>query len=121
MAQGRDLGLHRTFLAHDRTLMAWIRTSTSLISFGFGIYKFFEYLRETEGRHFAQRFGPREFAICMVGIGIFALVLATVQYKRTIKSLEREYGETYKSLAGELAMLLGLMGVGILFVVLFRE
>src|SRR5262252_7898755 len=118
MAQGRDLGLHRTFLAHDRTLMSWIRTSTSLISFGFGIYKFFELLRETEGRHFGQRFGPREFALTMIGIGIIGLVLATIQYKRTVKGLEREFGETYHSLAGELAMLLAAIGLGVLIVVL---
>ena len=28
-------------VALDRTLMAWVRTATSLISFGFTIYKFF--------------------------------------------------------------------------------
>ena len=27
--------------------MAWIRTSLSMISFGFTIYKFFQYLRES--------------------------------------------------------------------------
>ena len=42
------LAIERTRLAHERTLMAWVRTSTSLISFGFSIYKFFEYLKESE-------------------------------------------------------------------------
>ncbi len=42
------LAVERTRLAHERTLMAWVRTSVSLISFGFTIYKFFEYLRESE-------------------------------------------------------------------------
>ena len=40
------LAVDRTRLAYERTLMAWTRTATSLISFGFTIYKFFEYLRE---------------------------------------------------------------------------
>src|SRR4030095_4895232 len=46
----QSLAVQRTFLAHERTLMAWVRTSASLISFGFTIYKFFAYLVETEGR-----------------------------------------------------------------------
>ena len=46
MATNEELALRRTFLAHERTLMAWIRTSVSLISFGFTIYKFFQYLAQ---------------------------------------------------------------------------
>jgi len=41
------LALERTRLAHDRTMMAWIRTATSLISFGFTIHKFFEYVHQS--------------------------------------------------------------------------
>ena len=50
-ASGPDqltLALERTYLANERTLMAWIRTATSLITFGFTLYKFFEYLHETD-------------------------------------------------------------------------
>jgi hypothetical protein len=42
------LALERTRLAHERRLMAWVRTATSLISFGFTIYKAFEYLRQRQ-------------------------------------------------------------------------
>jgi uncharacterized membrane protein YidH (DUF202 family) len=31
------LSLQRTVLSHERTMLAWVRTSTSLITFGFGI------------------------------------------------------------------------------------
>jgi inner membrane protein YidH len=48
MASGMDLSLRRTFMAQERTLMAWIRTSVCLISFGFSIYKFFDYLAKAE-------------------------------------------------------------------------
>ena len=34
-----DLGELRTIMAADRTLMAWVRTSLSMLSFGFTIYK----------------------------------------------------------------------------------
>jgi inner membrane protein YidH len=33
------LAVDRTRLAHERTLMAWVRTATSMISFGFTIAK----------------------------------------------------------------------------------
>ena len=42
--------MRRTFLATERTLMAWVRTSLSMISFGFTIVKFFEYLAEERKR-----------------------------------------------------------------------
>ena len=36
------LALERTRGAYERTLMAWVRTGTSLITFGFAVYKFFQ-------------------------------------------------------------------------------
>jgi hypothetical protein len=32
-----NLAVDRTRLAHERTMLAWVRTATSLITFGFGI------------------------------------------------------------------------------------
>src|SRR5262245_62649597 len=79
---GTRMAVDRTRLAHDRTLMAWVRTATSLISFGFTIYKFFQYLQEKDQARADRIFGPREFALLMIGIGLTALVLATVQHRR---------------------------------------
>jgi len=39
---GTRLAVDRTWLAHERTMLAWVRTAASLISFGFTIYKFFQ-------------------------------------------------------------------------------
>ena len=39
------LAYERTFLAHERTLMAWVGAASSLITFGFSIYKFFHWNR----------------------------------------------------------------------------
>jgi uncharacterized membrane protein YidH (DUF202 family) len=41
-----ELARERTRQAADRTLMAWIRTSLSLIGFGFGIAKYRDILLE---------------------------------------------------------------------------
>src|SRR5262249_44507939 len=100
MAADSDrLALRRTFLAHERTLMAWIRTSVSLISFGFTIYKFFQYLVETKiGTTTHALLSPRRFALCMIGVGVLTLAVATIDYRRTLKTFERENGEKYHSL-----------------------
>ena len=117
-----DLALRRTFLAHERTLMAWIRTSTSLISFGFTIYKFFEYIVQTKlvDRPPHRFFGPRSFALCMISVGVAALATAAIDYQHTLKILEREHGLKYRSLAGKLTGLMFFLGLGLLIVVLFR-
>ncbi len=47
-----ELSLERTILSHERTLMSWVRTATSLITFGFAIYKFFQL--ELQNRPLAQ-------------------------------------------------------------------
>jgi putative membrane protein len=115
------LAVDRTRLAHDRTLMAWVRTSTSLISFGFTIYKFFQYLHEQQGTQSRGRFGPRQFATVMIGIGIVALVLATFQHRRDMKTLRVHYPEVPYSMATILAGLISILGVLALVAVVFRQ
>jgi inner membrane protein YidH len=122
MAAESNLGLQRTFLAYDRTLMAWIRTSTSLITFGFSVYKFFAYLVDGDETPVAHRlFGPREFALAMVGIGLIALAFAAVQYKNSLQLLERQFGERYRSQAWTLAAFISALGLCVLIVVLLRQ
>ena len=122
MASENSLALKRTFMAHERTLMAWIRTSTSLITFGFTIYKFFAYLVEADDTPLADSVvGPREFALAMISIGLVTLAVAAVQYKNSLQLLEQEFGEKYRSLAGALAMVVSFLGLGVLIVVLLRQ
>ena len=122
MTSENSLALKRTFMAHERTLMAWIRTSTSLITFGFTIYKFFAYLVEADDTPLADSVvGPREFALAMISIGLVTLAVAAVQYKNSLQLLEQEFGEKYRSLAGALAMVVSFLGLGVLIVVLLRQ
>jgi putative membrane protein len=117
-----DLALRRTFMAHERTLMAWIRTSTSLISFGFTIYKFFQYLPETgDARSSPEGFGPRGFALSMIGVGLIALAFAIVDYRRTLGILEHEYGQKHASSAGQLAVVIFMMGLFLLILVSLHQ
>src|SRR5262245_28772852 len=121
--KAQSLALQRTFLAHERTLMAWVRTGASLMSFGFAIYKFFVYLSEEEGRrHRVGRlgFGPWEFAVGMISVGILSLVLAVLQERRALKLLEVENNTKYSSLAEKIAAILAFVGLWLLTIVLFR-
>ena len=116
-----QLAVDRTRLAHDRTLMAWVRTATSLISFGFTIYKFFQYLREKTPGPSEPLFGPREFALVMIGIGLMALVLATVQHRRDVVQLRHWYPNVPYSLATILAGFLSILGIVAFLAVIFRQ
>ena len=115
------LAIERTRLAHERTLMAWVRTATSLISFGFSIYKFFQYLRESQGAPTSGAIGPREFGGLMIGIGIAALILATIGHRRSMRTLRTDYGALIPySLSTVVAGLIGGLGVILLVAVLLR-
>ena len=116
------LALDRTRLAYERTLMAWVRTSTSLISFGFTIYKFFQYLRESQTTPPESRlFGAREYALLMIGVGVVALVLATFDHRRNLHALRTSYGPVQSSLAMALAFFMSVVGVVALVAVFFRQ
>ena len=104
--------------------MAWVRTSTSLISFGFTISKFFQYLRENQpGAANEVLMGPRGFALLMIGIGLAILVLATVEHRRSLRALRIEYGGDLVpySLATVVGALIGLLGILGLLAVAFRQ
>lgn len=116
-----DLAVDRTRLAHERTLMAWVRTSASLISFGFTIYKFFQYLKD-QGQSIQDRaFGPPQFAMFLIAIGLISLVLATLHHRREMKVMRAHYAHVPYSLATVVGALVALLGVVTFGAVIFRQ
>lgn len=114
-----ELALTRTRLAHERTMMAWIRTSTSMISFGFGIYKFFDYFQSDH--HIHQGFvTPRRFSIFLIGLGLFVLAGAAAQNRAELREL-RKSGHVPISLAGMVAVLIAILGLVALVTAVLRE
>ncbi len=99
--------------------MAWVRTSVSLISFGFSIYKFFQYLRESQQAPPGGPFGPRHFGMLMITIGVLTLALATTDHRRSLRVLRERYGHVQGSHTAVLAALIALLGVVGLLVVVF--
>lgn len=116
-----DLAIERTLLAHERTLMAWVRTATSLISFGFTIYKFFDYLQQQNRQTIEHAFGPREFAVAMIAIGLTALVLAMIEHRRSRAALQTLGAPPRRSLALITAFLIAALGIAGLILALLRR
>ena len=81
------LALDRTKLAAERTLMAWLRTALSMLSFGFAIYKFFQVLQDQTTKAVVDPEAPRHLALFLVGIGTAALLAACVQHVKYVRSL----------------------------------
>jgi putative membrane protein len=105
------LAVDRTRLAYERTLMAWIRTAASLISFGFTIYKFFQFLRDGGGSTHDGLLSPRHFALIMIGIGLSALAIATIDHRRHMQQLRADYGPVPFSLSAVVSFFVAVLGI----------
>jgi putative membrane protein len=106
--------------SYERIMMAWISTATSLITFGFSIYKFFQL--EAPGAGPKNRLiGPREFAFALVSIGLFSLLLATVEHRQSVRALAAQYGAKRYSLAGVVAGLITILGICALLAMIFSQ
>jgi putative membrane protein len=119
------LAVTRTMVALDRTLMAWIRTSVSLISFGFTIYKFFQYLRnDTSVTHTERLLSPRGVALVLIGLGVGALSLATLDYRSQRQALAaeyHEYGPVHFSIAAAVSTVISGLGIVGFVLVFLRQ
>ena len=116
------LAVDRTRLAFERTTMAWVRTATSLITFGFTVYKFFQieaHRDDTAGR----LIGPREFAMAMITIGIISLLFATLQQRHSMQTMRVHYQgmRVPRSLAVIVAALMSVLGILALVTVILRR
>ncbi|MCX2929606.1 DUF202 domain-containing protein [Mycobacterium sp. CVI_P3] len=113
------LAVERMRLAAERTLMAWIRTSTSLIAFGFTIFKFFQYLAEQENRR-SPIVSPWVVGLLLILLGLIALTLAWIQHHQEMKVLRSQLGPMPYSISGVMAGLIAVLGLIALVVVLWR-
>jgi putative membrane protein len=82
------LALDRTRLAAERTLMGWIRTSFSMMTFGFTIYKVMQELGQLNTAPDAPVSESRQLGLALAGIGTAALMIACVQHWRYTRQLK---------------------------------
>lgn len=104
------LAAERNRLALERTLMAWTRTSTALIAFGFTIYQIFRYLSENE-RLRDPYVSPQVFGVAMILVGLAALILGWVQHRQELAALRSDFGTMRYSIAGIIAGFVAGLGV----------
>jgi putative membrane protein len=83
-----NLSLMNTLMAADRTLMAWIRTSLSMLSFGFTIYKILEEFQTVE-KLIVRTTVPRDAGLFLTGLGTLAMVMGTIEYWETLRTLHQ--------------------------------
>jgi putative membrane protein len=109
-----ELALQRNFLAAERTLMAWIRTSISMIGFGFTLAKLFQSLARSNVliRGPAGKVWTAEgVGLCLISLGTFSLVIAVVDHRRELKQLRAAGLPGRFSLTMAVASVLAILGV----------
>lgn len=116
------LAIERTRVAYERTVMSSVRTAASLITFGFTIYKFFQF--EVPGKPprslAADLLGPRELGITMIIMGLASLLFGWIEYQRDVKSLRVLYPEMPNSTSGVITAMIAVLGVVLLIVTVIR-
>jgi putative membrane protein len=117
-----ELAKQRNRDAAERTLMAWIRTCLSLISFGFGLDKIIAAIdRALPNRDVQAQRGVQLVAAAFVITGVLAMAGATVQYRRELRRLQYDdyiYRDS-PQLAAATAVLITLIGMVALGLVAF--
>lgn len=84
-----ELAKKRNQAAAERTLMAWIRTSLSLISFGFGIDQIVAALNNVAGVNNPIRLS-RVLGLFFIALGTWAMLAASVQHRQELRHIQHE-------------------------------
>lgn len=110
----------RAHLANERTFLAWIRTSISIMAFGFVVEKFglfisqISYFLGKEGVYPPPRYSSF-LGIFLVALGAIIGVLSFVRYKKVEKDIDEEV--YHPSLTLDILLTLSLLAIGIFLII----
>ena len=119
----------RTRLSVERTMMAWQRTATALIGFGFAIVQYLRHLQQIPGARPAYLpDAPEYLGLALIFCGVLAAVISLWQYRWAVRYL---WGGPFAPIAGMreegerspiIAVAILLIGIGMFafFAVLLR-
>lgn len=109
-----ELARERTRAAADRTLMAWIRTSLSLIGFGFGIPTIVKTLEATRvGSNINPHYVTTTVGLSFISVGMFAAAVALKEHRQTLRRIRNDRF-TYESSNTAEIVAIALLLVGLL-------
>jgi len=105
------LALERSYLACDRTLQAWIRTSLSMISFGFTLGKLGQAAESGDFKGMLMRqWSVRGIAYFLVILGTLGLLAAIFQHLISLGNLRVQGFRNQPSISFFIAAFLTLLG-----------
>ena len=103
-----DLKDPRVLFAAERTLLAWNRTSLTLMAFGFVIERFglFVHMLSAGKGEALQRSASFWIGLVFIVLGALAAIAAVAQYRTVLRTLKPiEVPESYRANLGVLANL----------------
>ena len=119
-----ELARERSREAADRTLMAWIRTTLSLIGFGFGIANFRDILLDAGLVRQPPEYvsAALVFGLSFISLGVLGLLAAVIQHWNILQHLKQDdFKYTgFRPLVFIMAILLMIIGLFAFVAVILR-
>lgn len=86
-----ELAKERNRAAAERTLMAWIRTCLSLISFGFGIDRVVAAIDASQNSERLNSFHlSRILGLAFIALGTYAMLAAAIEHQQELARIQKE-------------------------------
>ena len=114
------LAVQRTRMASERTLMGWVRTAISMISFGFTITKALQYAVEEGALKGIRANAPESVGLILIILATISLTFACLRHWVFVRGLPTTaVGARHWDLTLTMAGLIVMLGLLILVNILF--